>query len=199
MRRSFSCACADTSPIGCHTGTWWGCSPSAAFRWRIRRSSEGKTVDLLLRPDRGIAAAQSLLRKALVSTLPRVPRKVTIDGHVPSRRALWLLHFDGQVQVICQHSDHPGGYRTGTPCSQAAIQTHGSSKPSANETAAAASLILRALWRTRGGRSGVTHKEKSAEKRARFRLDHAVTADEVEAPEGERGEPFERFPFPAVD
>jgi len=30
-------------------------------------------------------------RKALASTLPRVPRKVTIDGHVPSRRALWLL------------------------------------------------------------------------------------------------------------
>jgi transposase-like protein len=24
-------------------------------------------------------------------TLPRVPRKVTLDGHLPSRRALWLL------------------------------------------------------------------------------------------------------------
>jgi len=24
-------------------------------------------------------------------TLPRVPRKVTLDGHVPSHRALWLL------------------------------------------------------------------------------------------------------------
>jgi transposase-like protein len=52
---------------------------------------QGKTVDFLLRPDRGIAAAQSFFRKALASTLPRVPRKVTIDGHVPSRRALWLL------------------------------------------------------------------------------------------------------------
>ena len=51
----------------------------------------GKTVDFLLRPDRGIAAAQAFFRKALASTLPRVPRKVTIDGHVPSRRALWLL------------------------------------------------------------------------------------------------------------
>ena len=50
----------------------------------------GKTVDFLLRPDRGIAAAQAFFRKALASTLPRVPRKVTIDGHVPSRRALWL-------------------------------------------------------------------------------------------------------------
>lgn len=51
----------------------------------------GKTIDFLLRPDRGIAAAQAFFRKALSTTLPRVPRKVTIDGHVPSRRALWLL------------------------------------------------------------------------------------------------------------
>src|ERR1700690_2504776 len=29
--------------------------------------------------------------KALASNLPRVPRKVTLAGHVPSRRALWLL------------------------------------------------------------------------------------------------------------
>ena len=51
----------------------------------------GKTVDFLLRRDRGIAAAKAFFRKALESTLPRVPRKVTLDGHVPSRRALWLL------------------------------------------------------------------------------------------------------------
>jgi transposase-like protein len=51
----------------------------------------GKTVDFLLRRDRGTAAAQAFFRKALASTLPRVPRKVTLDGHVPSRRALWLL------------------------------------------------------------------------------------------------------------
>ena len=51
----------------------------------------GRTVDSLLRPDRSIAAAQPFFRKALASTLPRVPRKVTIDGHVPSRHALWLL------------------------------------------------------------------------------------------------------------
>ena len=50
-----------------------------------------KTVDFLLRRDRGIAAAQAFFRKALASTLPRVPRKVTLDGHVPSHRALWLL------------------------------------------------------------------------------------------------------------
>lgn len=51
----------------------------------------GKTIDFLLRRDRGIAAAQALFRKALISVAPRVPRKITLDGHVPSRRALWLL------------------------------------------------------------------------------------------------------------
>jgi transposase-like protein len=51
----------------------------------------GKTVYFLLRRDRGIAAAQAFFRKALASTLLRVPRKVTLEGHVPGRRALWLL------------------------------------------------------------------------------------------------------------
>jgi transposase-like protein len=51
----------------------------------------GKTIDFLLRPDRGIVAAQAFFRKALASQAPRVPRKVTLDGHVPSHRALWLL------------------------------------------------------------------------------------------------------------
>jgi transposase-like protein len=59
------------------------------FEKRWRRFS--KVVDFLLRRDRRIAAAQAFFRKALASTLPRVPRKVTLDGHVPSRRALWLL------------------------------------------------------------------------------------------------------------
>jgi transposase-like protein len=51
----------------------------------------GRTVDLLLRRDRGISAAQAFFRKALGSVAPRVPRKITLDGHVPSRRVLWLL------------------------------------------------------------------------------------------------------------
>jgi transposase-like protein len=51
----------------------------------------GKTVDFLLRPDRGIAAAQTFFRKALTTSLPRWPRKVTLDGDVPSHRALRLL------------------------------------------------------------------------------------------------------------
>ncbi|MEO8313185.1 MAG: IS6 family transposase [Pseudomonadota bacterium] len=54
----------------------------------------GKTVDLLLRQDRGIAAARAFFRKALETTLPRVPRTITLDGHVPRRRALWLLRHE---------------------------------------------------------------------------------------------------------
>jgi transposase-like protein len=52
---------------------------------------QGKTVDFLLRCDRGIAAAQAFFRKALATNLNRWPRKVTLDGHVPSHRALRLL------------------------------------------------------------------------------------------------------------
>jgi transposase-like protein len=52
---------------------------------------QGKTVDFLLRRDRGIAAAQAFFRKALATNLNRWPRKVTLDGYVPSHRALRLL------------------------------------------------------------------------------------------------------------
>ncbi len=52
---------------------------------------QGKTVDFLLRRDRGIAAAQAFFRKALATNLNRWPRKVTLDGHAPSHRALRLL------------------------------------------------------------------------------------------------------------
>jgi transposase-like protein len=52
----------------------------------------GKTVDFLLRPDRGIAAAQAFFRKAVSTSLPRWPRKITLDGplaesHGPSASA----------------------------------------------------------------------------------------------------------------
>jgi transposase-like protein len=47
-------------------------------------------VDFLLRRDRGIAAAQAFFRKALATNLNRWPRKVTLDGHVPSHRTLRL-------------------------------------------------------------------------------------------------------------
>jgi transposase-like protein len=63
-------------------------------RWRYLYRAvdkQGKTVDLLLRPDRGIAAAQAFFRKALVTNQMRFPRKVTLDGHVPSHLGLRLL------------------------------------------------------------------------------------------------------------
>ena len=51
----------------------------------------GQTIDFLLRPDRGIAAAQAFFRKALDSNGDHFPRTVTLDGHVPSRSALSKL------------------------------------------------------------------------------------------------------------
>ena len=64
---------------------------------------QGRTIDFLLRPDRGIAAAQAFFRKAVATNNGRGPRKVTLDGHRPSRRALWLLRrealFWRHVQV----------------------------------------------------------------------------------------------------
>ena len=56
-----------------------------------RRVHQGDTVDFLLRPDRGIAAAQAFFHKARESNADRFPRKVKLDGHVPSRMALWRL------------------------------------------------------------------------------------------------------------
>jgi transposase-like protein len=63
---------------------------------------QGKTVDFLLRRDRGIAAAQAFFRKALATNLNRWPRKVTLDGHVPSHRALRLLRREDQKWVNVQ-------------------------------------------------------------------------------------------------
>ena len=52
---------------------------------------QGRSVDFILRPDRGIAAAQAFFRKALTSHSKLGPRKITLDGHKPSHRALRLL------------------------------------------------------------------------------------------------------------
>src|SRR2546430_9182084 len=52
---------------------------------------QGRSIAFMLRPDRGIAAAQAFFRRALASHPDRAPRKVTLDGHVPSHRALRLL------------------------------------------------------------------------------------------------------------
>jgi transposase-like protein len=65
---------------------------SAKWHYLYRAvDKHGKTVDFLLRPDRGIAAAQAFFRKALSTSLPRWPRKITLDGHVASHQALRLL------------------------------------------------------------------------------------------------------------
>jgi transposase-like protein len=48
-------------------------------------------VDFLLRPDRCIAAAQAFFRKALSTSLPRWPRKITLDGLRQSHLALRYL------------------------------------------------------------------------------------------------------------
>jgi transposase-like protein len=52
---------------------------------------QGRSVDFMPRPDRGIAAAQAFFRRALASHPDRAPCKVTLDGHVLSHRALRLL------------------------------------------------------------------------------------------------------------
>ena len=63
-------------------------------RWHYRDRAvdkHGQTVDFLLRPDRGMAAAKAFFRKALDSHADRPPRKVTLDGHIPSHRAPRIL------------------------------------------------------------------------------------------------------------
>ena len=51
----------------------------------------GKSVDSLLRKDRGIEAAQAFFRKAVATQQSSWPRKVTLDGHAASHRAVRLL------------------------------------------------------------------------------------------------------------
>lgn len=54
----------------------------------------GKSVDSLLRQDRGIAAAQAFFRKAVVTQESRWPRTIILDGHAASHRAVRLLHSE---------------------------------------------------------------------------------------------------------
>ncbi len=51
----------------------------------------GKSLDFLLRADRGMDAAQAFFRKAVATHLPRWPRKVNLDGNTAGHRALRLL------------------------------------------------------------------------------------------------------------
>jgi hypothetical protein len=67
----------------------------------------GKTVDFLLRPNRGIVAAQDFFRKALATNPTRWPRKVTLDGHVPSHRALRLLRRENPKWKYVEVRSYP--------------------------------------------------------------------------------------------
>src|ERR1019366_5857506 len=61
------------------------------IRWRLLKSCH---VDRPCRLEPLRMLGYPLVRKfysALATNAPCVPRKVTLDGHVPSRRALWLL------------------------------------------------------------------------------------------------------------
>jgi transposase-like protein len=57
---------------------------------------KGKSVDHLLRADRGIDAAQAFFRKAASRHLPAWPRKINLDGSAANQRALRLLREEDQ-------------------------------------------------------------------------------------------------------
>jgi transposase-like protein len=71
--------------IACITNPGEKCSKLSL---ELQNTPNGKPVVFLLRPDRTIAAAQAFFRKALSTTLPRWPRKLTLDGNRQSHSAL---------------------------------------------------------------------------------------------------------------
>jgi len=68
---------------------------------------QGRTVDFHLSATRGIEAAKTFFRKALAAHPARPPRKITLDGHVPSHRAVRLLR-----------REHPAWRRAELRCCQ---------------------------------------------------------------------------------
>ncbi|SRR5258706_6245411 len=64
--------------------------PKLSYQYRAV-DKYGKAVESLLRADRGIAAAQTIFRRALALNLPKWPRKITLDGHRPNHVGLRLL------------------------------------------------------------------------------------------------------------
>jgi transposase-like protein len=67
------------------------------WHYLYRAADKRRTVDFLLRPDRGIAAAQAFFRKTVATNQNRLPRKVTLDGNVPSHLALRLLRWENPM------------------------------------------------------------------------------------------------------
>lgn len=68
---------------------------------------QGRTVDFYLSKTRGIDSAKAFFRKALATHCGHGPRKVTLDGHKPSHRALRLLR-----------REHPAWRRVRVRCSK---------------------------------------------------------------------------------
>lgn len=67
----------------------------------------GRTVDFLLRPDGGIAAAQAFFRKAPALHTDHPPLKIIRDGHHRSHRALrllWRAHAAWRRIRVCNSS-----------------------------------------------------------------------------------------------
>lgn len=60
--------------------------PPTAACAPMKKAKHGKTIDVLLRRDRGIAAAKASFRKALATVAPRVPRKIVEQDHRAIRR-----------------------------------------------------------------------------------------------------------------
>jgi len=83
---------------------------------------QGRTVDFVLREDRGIEVAQAFFRGPLTSQPDRPPRKVTLDGHVPSHRAIKrrCAPMKG-IKSFAGRGHHDRGNRTGASDSQEAI------------------------------------------------------------------------------
>src|SRR6266853_5774204 len=94
----------------------------------------GKSVDFLLRADRGMDAAQAFFRRAVATHRPRWPRKVNLDGNAASHRALRL---SGQEDSRWQSSS----------CAVAATSTTSSSRIIARSNVAALRCSTGSRWR----------------------------------------------------
>ena len=72
--------------------------PKSGYLYRAVEK-HGKTVDLLFQTSRGIAAAMAFFRKAVTSSAPRWPRKITLDGHKQSHWALRRLRREDRRRL----------------------------------------------------------------------------------------------------
>ena len=64
----------------------------------VPSTKEGKTVDVLLRAKRDVAAAKAFFRRAFRGH-GRLPHKITLDGYQASRLSLFV---DGAIEIQVQ-------------------------------------------------------------------------------------------------